>query len=386
MTLLNKKIGVIGGGIGGLASAIAFAKFGSQVTLYEKALAISEVGAGIQISANGINVLTKLGIYPDYLKSVGFPKNIIFKDYKTDKAITEIQHNQDLNLPYMQLHRADLIEALVARAKSLGVNIVLGSKAKVINSGGSGSKIKVNNSEVFDFDLTVAADGMNSTVRQYWFGQRPSVFMKQIAWRALIPSNGMSIEPTVYMGINKHLVMYPLRNGKIINIIGVQSNENLAPESWNNEGSPEKFNNEFSDFNTSVTNILSDITEVKLWGLYSHPTLKSWSHKNVVLLGDAAHPMLPFMAQGSCMALEDAAVLARVLNKINNIDTALKKYENIRKKRVTAVQKTSIKNGKFFHINNLILRKFFHITMLFITKLHPSFLKNRYNWIYNYKA
>ena len=91
MTLLNKKIGVIGGGIGGLASAIAFAKFGSQVTLYEKALAISEVGAGIQISANGINVLTKLGIYPDYLKSVGFPKNIIFKDYKTEKAITEIQ-------------------------------------------------------------------------------------------------------------------------------------------------------------------------------------------------------------------------------------------------------------------------------------------------------
>ena len=130
---------------------------------------------------------------------------------------------------------------------------------------------------------------------------------------------------------------------------------------------------------------MSDITEVKLWGLYSHPTLKSWSHKNVVLLGDAAHPMLPFMAQGSCMALEDAAVLARVLNKINNIDTALKKYENLRKKRVTAVQKTSIKNGKFFHINNLILRKFFHITMLFITKLHPSFLKNRYNWIYNYK-
>jgi len=232
----------------------------------------------------------------------------------------------------MQLHRADLIEALVARAKSLGVNIVLGSKAKVINSGGSGSKIKVNNSEVFDFDLTVAADGMNSTVRQYWFGQRPSIFMKQIAWRALIPSNGMSIEPTVYMGINKHLVMYPLRNGKIINIIGVQSNKNLAPESWTNDGSPEKFYNEFSDFNTSVTNILSDITEVKLWGLYSHPTLKSWSHKNVVLLGDAAHPMLPFMAQGSCMALEDAAVLARVLNKINNIDTALKKYENIRKK------------------------------------------------------
>lgn len=204
MTLLNKKIGVIGGGIGGLASAIAFAKFGSQVTLYEKALVISEVGAGIQISANGINVLTKLGIYPDYLKSVGFPKNIIFKDYKTEKAITEIHYNQDLNLPYMQLHRADLIEALVARAKSLGVNIVLGSKAKVINSGGSGSKIKVNNFEVFDFDLTVAADGMNSTVRQYWFGQRPSVFMKQIAWRALIPSNGMSIEPTVYMGINKH--------------------------------------------------------------------------------------------------------------------------------------------------------------------------------------
>lgn len=123
MSLLDKNIGIIGGGIGGLASAIFFAKFGSRVTIFEKASEISEVGAGIQISANGINILSKLGVYPDYLEAVCFPDSILFKDYKAGKPIIEIKHNQDIDFPYVQLHRADLVDALVSRAKDLGVKI-----------------------------------------------------------------------------------------------------------------------------------------------------------------------------------------------------------------------------------------------------------------------
>ena len=385
MSLLDKNIGIIGGGIGGLASAIFFAKFGSRVTIFEKASEISEVGAGIQISANGVNILSKLGVYPDYLEAVCFPDSILFKDYKVGKPIIEIKHNQDINFPYMQLHRADLVDALVSRAKDLGVKIILDSNAIAIKTDLNGSKIK-SNSNIYNFDLTVAADGMNSGVRQYWFGQSAALFMNQVAWRALIPSDGNNIEPTVFMGINKHLVMYPIKNGELINIIGVQSNKNIAPENWNNEGSPEKFCNEFSDFSPSVNRILSKIKTVKLWGLYSHPPLKSWSNDNVVLLGDAAHPILPFMAQGSCMALEDAAVLTSVLNDTNNINIALKKYEKIRKKRVTDIQKISSKNGKYFHLSNLILRELFQLNLRFIAKVYPSFLNERFNWIYRYKV
>jgi len=385
MVTSNKDIGIIGGGIGGFASAIAFAKYGYRVTVFEKSAVINELGAGIQISSNGVNALSKLGVFPKYLKKVVFPNSIIFKDYKTAEHITKIQHNQNSDLPYLHLHRSDLIHALASCAEDLGVNIKLASEAKVIESKDMASKIKANN-HIYDFDLIVAADGMNSRIRQYWFGEKPAYFMNQIAWRALIPSNGIKIDPSVYMGKNKHLVIYPLRDGELINIIGVQSNKNIAPQSWTNKGSTRDFFNEFSDFNTEAKHILSKIKEVKLWGLYSLSPLKSWSNRGVVLVGDAAHPMLPFMAQGSCMALEDAVVLARDFKETHDINNALIKYEKNRKRRVTSIQKTSKNNGKIFHISNNLLRKIVHFSMWSISRLFPLFLENRFRWIYKYRA
>ncbi|MDE0765852.1 MAG: FAD-dependent monooxygenase [Amylibacter sp.] len=384
MSVLGKSFGIIGCGIGGVAVSIAIAKLGGHVTLFERAKKITEVGAGIQISANGLSALADLGIKPEHFNEISKPLAIELRDYKVGSLVARIRQNQDVDFPYLQLHRADLMSILIARAEKLGVIILLDAKAKVIDALSNHPKVQANGM-TYNFDLIVGADGVNSTTRQDWLNEGPAKFSGKVAWRATVPAKTVSTVTTVYMGRGKHLVMYPLRGGQLINIVAVQECKQAVSEGWDNAGTTQNLCSEFSDFGTDVQQILSQVRQVKLWGLYTHPPLKTWSRNHLTLLGDAAHPMFPFMAQGACMALEDASVLARSLDSTDDINHALKSYEAIRKLRVTSVQNLAARNGKIFHISNTFMRIFIHNALRLISKLTPQLLEKRFDWIYKHK-
>ncbi len=383
MSVTGKDFGIIGGGIGGMATAIAIAQLGGRVTVFEQAPKLAEVGAGIQISANGLAVLTELGVDPEHAGPASRPQAIELRDYKAGRFVARIRQNQNPDYPYLQLHRADLMAALVARAEKLGVTIQLNAKAEIVDAFVERPEIRVGKTTQF-FDAIIAADGVNSQTRQDWFEAGSAKFTGQVAWRATIPADNPDAKTTVYMGRRKHLVTYPLRGGKMINIVAVQERKLAAPQDWQTTDTPENLRAAFAEFGGEAQDILSQVKNVRVWGLYGHPPLQTWWRAHVALLGDAAHPMFPFMAQGACMALEDASVLARALDEAWSFKHGLARYEAIRKIRATSVQSIASSNGRIFHQSNPILRIIVQTALKGMSKVAPKSLEGRFDWIYKY--
>jgi salicylate hydroxylase len=385
MSVTGKDFGIIGGGIGGMASAIAIAQLGGRVTVFEQAPKLAEVGAGIQISANGVSVLEELGVDPEFAGPASRPKAIELRDYKVGRFVARIRQNQNPDYPYLQLHRADLMAALVARAEKLGVAIKLNANAEIVDAFVERPEVRVGKTTQA-FDAIIGADGVNSKTRQDWFEAGPAKFTGQVAWRATIPADDPKAPTTVYMGKGKHLVTYPLRGGKMINIVAVQERKSTAPQDWDTTDKASHLRAAFAEFGEDAQKILKQVKQVRVWGLYGHPPLQAWSRANVALLGDAVHPMFPFMAQGACMALEDASVLARALDDTDNIRLALAGYETTRKRRATKVQRLAARNGKVFHLSIPALRSCAQLGLRVASSVLPGLLEGRFNWIYRHKV
>jgi salicylate hydroxylase len=381
MSVTGKDFGIIGGGIGGMATAIAIAQLGGRVTVFEQASKLGEVGAGIQISANGLAVLAELGVDPEHAGPASRPQVIELRDYKAGRFVARIRQNQNPDYPYLQLHRADLMAALVARAYALGVTIKLGAQAEIVDAFVERPEIRVGKNK-HSFDAIIGADGVNSQTRQDWFEAGPAKFTGQVAWRATIPADDPNARTTVYMGWGKHLVTYPLRGGKMINIVAVQERKSTAPQDWENTDTPVNLRTAFAEFGGDAQSILKQVKKVRVWGLYGHPPLQTWSRAHVALLGDAVHPMFPFMAQGACMALEDASDLARSLDDTDYTRLGLARYETKRKRRATKVQRLAARNGRVFHLSNPLIRWIAQSVLTVISTILPSFLERRFDWIY----
>ncbi len=379
MPLQHMNIAIIGAGIGGLTAAIALRRHGAAVTVYEQAAEITEVGAGLQISANAIRALNDMGLNPmDWHHSA--PSSVQLCDYKKGNLVSTVALNTSSNKPFLQFHRADLIEALWPAAKNVGVDFKLGQTVKDITTDGhiSGQQ----------YDLIVGSDGVRSPTRKMHFqGQAPE-FTGQVAWRAIIEADEASAlfqEKThIFMGPHKHVVVYPLRGGQMINIVAVEERADWIDEGWNHAGDPKQLCNLFNSWAPQLCRLLEKVETPIAWGLFAHPTLDNWVNKRIVLLGDSAHPMVPFIAQGACMAIEDAWVLADQISKNADINTALMAYENIRKPRATKVQKTALVSGKIYHKANPVKRKILHTGMKVSSRIAPQIMARHYDWIYDY--
>ncbi len=381
MSVTGKDFGIIGGGIGGMAAAIAIAQLGGRVTVYEQAAKLAEVGAGIQISANGLAVLKELGVDPEFAGPASRPQAVELRDYKAGRFVARIRQNHNPDYPYLQLHRADLMTALVVRADALGVMVKLGARAEILDAFVERPEIRVGDTTQ-TFDTIIAADGVNSKTRQDWFEAGAARFTGQVTWRATIPADDPDAPTTVYMGKGKHLVTYPLRGGKMMNIVAVQERKEIAAQDWENTDTPENLHAAFAEFGGEAKEILSQVKDVRVWGLYGHPPLQTWWRANVALLGDAVHPMFPFMAQGACMALEDASVLARKLDETDSIRLGLARYGTTRMRRASKVQRLAARNGKMFHLSNPLLRFIAQSALTVISTVMPRFLERRFDWIY----
>lgn len=368
-------VDIVGGGIGGITAALCLAKVGAEVTVHEQAAARAEVGAGLQIGPNGMQVLDRLGLQQQILSNANRPDQGILRDGLTGRPVARVRMGdralRRYGQPYVQMHRADLLSVLGDAAESAGVSFRYGSTVDPGNSEAA---------------VVVGADGVRSATRAMLVPDSGPVFTGSAAWRALVPadrvSTTLSADAHVFMGPGQHLVAYPLRHGSVWNVVAVREQAGWSEEGWSHRDDPDAMRRAFADWCPEVTALLEPVEEVLLWGLFAHPVLPRWQDGRHVLLGDACHPMLPFMAQGATMAIEDAWVLAQCIDDLKNIPEALEQYERLRKPRASRVQAASARNAGIYHMQHGIRRVGLHAGLRVATAVSPDFLTRKLDWLY----
>ncbi|WP_370222596.1 FAD-dependent monooxygenase [Pararhodobacter marinus] len=373
---------VLGAGVAGLALATALRRHGAEVSILEQAPRITEVGAGLQVSPNGARVLQALGLDPD---TIGDRTEAVELRDHAGRLVSRLAMPQEGPGFYL-CHRADLIAALEQAMREAGTRVQLLQKVEEITLTDTGARIRTAIGSDHDTPLVFGADGLHSPLRRTLDGPRNPFFTGQVAWRALIPGDGGARVAQVFMGPGQHLVSYPLRGGTLRNIVAVQERRVWAEEGWNHPDDPAALQSAFHRFGGPVPGWLASVREVYLWGLFRHPVTRHWhdGKGRAALLGDAAHPTLPFMAQGANMALEDAWVLARSLAaKPGDAAGALRDYATARQDRVTRVVGMANANARNYHLR-APLAPLAHGVLRIADRVAPSLALKRFSWIYDH--
>ncbi|MEO0771842.1 MAG: FAD-dependent monooxygenase [Pseudomonadota bacterium] len=382
MTGSDMNITVIGGGIGGLAAAMALAQRGAQVRVLEQAPEIKEVGAGLQISPNGACVLQALGLGEGVQRAGLQAEAVRLVDYR-GASVARLDLGRLSNRDYFFMHRADLIDLLLEGARAAGVEIVLNAGVEAVDCDGPRLRLRDGREETPD--LVIGADGLHSVVRGAVCGSLAPFFTGQTAWRAIVPNvTGRGPEARVHMGPRRHVVSYPLRGGAALNLVAVQERDTWVDEGWSQEDSPDNLRAAFADFGEEVQQMLAAVDRVHLWGLFRHPVAPSWHRGHAVLLGDAAHPTLPFLAQGANMALEDAWVLADALSLSGRMGTRLAAYQTRRHDRVVRVIDAAQGNAWKYHLSSRPVRWAAHQAIRLGGALMPDRMMGQFSWLYDH--
>ncbi len=361
--LIGQRIIVIGAGVAGLAVARALALRGAAVTVLEQAAGLEDVGAGIQISPNGAAVIRALGLGAALDAASLANGAVVLRNAGGARVLRMDLAGRD----YRLLHRADLIALLADGARDAGVTLQFG--VGTIDLAG------------LDAPLILGADGVKSQVRATLNGRVAPFFTRQVAWRAVIPGDDGAVEAEVFMAPGRHLVSYPLRGGTWRNIVAVEERGDWAAEGWSHRDDPANLRAAFAGFGPRVQGWLDQVTEVGLWGLFRHPVAARWHGEGMALLGDAAHPTLPFLAQGANMALEDAWVLAEALAGHDAQDTGLAAYQAARVPRVTRIVEAANRNARVYHAAGL-RRMALHGAMRVAGVVVPTVPLRQFDWLY----
>ncbi len=389
MTLIGQPVTVLGAGVAGLAAAIALALRGAKVTVLEQADAIREVGAGLQISPNGAAVLRALGLQAalDAVSTRAIAVQLI--DGPSGAPVTRL----DLarlrpDQGYHFLHRADLIALLLTAATEAGVTLRLLSRVASVDLSGPHPKVTLETGEHLETPLLIGADGLHSKSRAALNGAETPFFTRQVAWRAVIPCDaGAAPVAEVHMGPGRHLVSYPLRGGTLRNIVAVEERAKWAEESWTLRDDSMDLRLAFEAFSPRVRGWLDKVEDPWLWGLFRHSVAATWirpmGQGGAAILGDAAHPTLPFLAQGASMGLEDAWVLADTLARHDTVAAALAAYQSLRKPRTTKVVAAANSNARAYHLTGLP-RLIGHTGLRLLGRLSPGTMLNRFDWLYGH--
>lgn len=383
--LIGQDITIVGAGVGGLAASIALARRGAVVRVLERADVLREVGAGIQISPNGMAVLDALGVdFGLVARSVVGEKVALFDGRSGRGALSLDLNTINTHHPWLFVHRADLLDCLAAAARDAGVVIETGVPVAAIDLVRGGADLQLWDNSRHSASIVVGADGLRSVTRHAVGQISKPKFTGQVAWRALVPNEGPAApEVHVYLGSGRHLVAYPLRGGHLMNIVAVQERHAWTEEGWNHQDDPANLQRAFDDFCPEVRNLLDRVHETYLWGLFRHNVAAKWHSGAVALLGDAVHPTLPFMAQGACMALEDAWVLAASLSSYSEPETAFAAYQANRRARCVKIVAAANTNARAYHFGN-VLRPLAHTAMRLSGKLAPNVPLRRLAWLYEH--
>src|SRR5262245_1523481 len=347
------RIAIVGAGIGGLATAAALRRFGMDVQVYEQATRFARIGAGIQMMPNSMKVLRKIGI-ETRLRATSFaPRSHLNRVWNTGEVTRELPMPESLyGAPYLCLHRADLHTALLSVVPAERIH--LDKKLVGLDQIGDGASLTFADGSRVHADAVVGADGVHSMVRDIVVGPDAPIHKGRIAYRAVFPTsllNGRDIGPslTKWWGADRHIVIYYTNKvrSEIYFVTSVpEPAEWLTRESWSAKGDIKDVRKAYEGFHPDVCAVLDACPDCHKWAILERAPLARWSQGRVVLLGDACHPMTPYMAQGAATAIEDAAVLARCLAEVevDDIEEAFRRYEAHRKPRTSVIQAISSAN------------------------------------------
>ena len=359
-----KKVLIAGAGIGGLTAASCLMKAGYDVEVYEQAPELSEIGAGIQLSANAMHVLNDLGLGEAIAELSVRPGAYVFRLHDSGEIIGQFpladEHERLNGAPYNQLHRADLHDLLAAKARDFNKDVVrLNRRVAGFKESDAGVELFFADSSRARGDLLIGADGVKSAVRAQIAGADHATYTGDAAWRLTLPtdqlpSNFMGEVMSVWMGPGRHVVCYYLRGGALLNFVGLVETEDISEESWTAKFPWERLKADFAGWHENIQSVIdrADKDSCFRWSLYYRPPIATWSTRRATLLGDAVHATLPYLAQGAAMAIEDAAVLTRALQSTNVVADALQLYERNRIDRTSRIVKGADANRTLFHMRD----------------------------------
>jgi len=387
--LKDRAVTVLGAGVAGLAVARALGLRGARVTVLEQAPAIREVGAGLQISPNGGRVLQALGLGDALAAASQRSAAVALIDGQTGSPVLRLPLDGGAGRSgpagdgFRLIHRADLIAMLAEGARAAGVEIRLNARVEAVGLGDHPPRLTLAGGEITEAALLIGADGLHSQVRTALNGRVAPFFTHQVAWRATLPADpGIAAEARVYLGPGRHVVTYPLRGGSLRNVVAVEERRNWAEESWSLTDDPLALRIAFQDFVPEVRGWLDRIERPNLWGLFRHPVARRWHGQGAAILGDAAHPTLPFLAQGANMALEDAWVLAAALDT-GPAAEAFATYQQRREARVARIVAAANANARNYHLTG-IRRDIAHAGLRLAGRLAPERMLARFDWLYRH--
>lgn len=398
------KILIAGGGIGGLCAALCCTHFGHDVIVLEQAPELGDVGAGIQIPPNAMKIFRALGIADRISERAFSPEAIEARMGETGREIFHIPlqdyAQQRWGAPYLHNHRADYIDALrSALAARVPSALRLGAHVRSYQNLPDGIEVTLGNGETLCADLLIGADGIKSVVREQMHGGDRPVFTGNVAWRAVVPTEKLGVAappPTacVWMGRGQHAVTYRLRGGALTNFVGVVERggwqkEGWQKEGWHETGSKEEALADFAGWHRVISSIIEAVPSDTLsrWALFDRTPLPIWCDGAAVLLGDAAHPMLPFLAQGAAMAAEDAWVLAREISKPGQqLVVSLATYQKLRSGRTRRAQAGSRANMRIFHQRSKLGQCITYAPMWLAGRIVPKAVHQRMDWLYGFDA
>ncbi|MBU1286547.1 MAG: FAD-dependent monooxygenase [Alphaproteobacteria bacterium] len=388
------KILIAGGGIGGLTTALALTQFGHDVVVLEQAEALGEVGAGLQLSPNGMKVFEALGMSDRIAAQAFQPEGIEMRMGQSGRIVFDIplglRAADRWGAPYLHIHRADLINALSAElAERAPAAVRLGARIASYAQDGQTVTVELEDGTFVDGGVLVGADGIHSVVRRQMLGPDKPRFTGNVAWRAVVPIEllGDDLPPPTacaWVGKGRHAVTYRLRGGALANFVGVVEHDGWEVESWSGEGLLEDALADFAGWHPVILKMIRKADVLNRWALFDRPSLPRWHDGRVVLMGDACHPMLPFLAQGAVMAVEDAWVLAARLSAGGDVSVALEAYEADRQGRTAAIQAGARNNAKLFHRHNPITQLATYGPMWLAGRAAPEFVHSRNDWIYGH--
>lgn len=397
------KILIAGAGLGGLTAALALIRRGYTVEVLEQASQLGEVGAGLQLSANGTRVLDLLGVGDAVRAAASQPAGKEVRLWSTGQAWKLFDLGPEsvarYGHPYLTMYRPDLHGLLVEAVEAAQPGAVrLGARCAAFEDDGTTVAVVAEDGRRFEGDLLIGADGAHSRVRRQLVGGDDPSFSGCLAWRGVIPVDRLPPDLRRPVGVNwigpgGHVIHYPLRRGELVNFVGIVERSDWTIESWTVAGTHAECVRDFAGWHDDVHTLIGCIDVPYKWALMQREPLTRWTAGRVALLGDACHPTLPFLAQGAAMAIEDGAMLARCLGDardgplergLDDVAAALRRYQDARVERTGAIVRRSAENARRFH-NPALATVEGAVEYVDREWAEPK-VRERYEWLFDYRV